>query len=190
LHYFDKTIYAKTMEGTAELLRANPVSLQDQVGAAYEEFREDVYRYLVLLGLPPAQAQDVTQESFLRMYVAQRAGTRIRSSRAWIFTVAHNLALNWKQSEPGTTSYDPVSSPEIAADEPDPERRIINQQRALRLQGALGTLSEQQRQCLLLRAEGFRYREIAEIIGVGTSTVGEFLRRAIHRLRKAVYEQQ
>jgi RNA polymerase sigma-70 factor, ECF subfamily len=178
------------MDGTAQLLRTTPVSLQDQVAAAYEEFREDVYRYLLLLGLPPAQAQEVTQESFLRMYVAQRGGTRIRHARAWVFTVAHNLALNWKQAESGTTSYDSSNGMDFASGEPDPEHRAMNQQRSLRLQGALGTLSEQQRQCLLLRAEGFRYREIAEIIGVGTSTVGEFLRRAITRLRKAVYEQQ
>ena len=53
---------------------------------------------------------------------------------------------------------------------------------------ALDTLSPQQRQCLHLRAEGLRYREIAETIGVGISTVGEFLNRAVTRLRKAANE--
>ena len=182
--------FGQTMDGTAEILRSNTISMHDQVTAAYEEFREDVYRYLVLLGLPPAQAQDVTQEAFLRMYMAQRGGTKIRHARAWIFTVAHNLGLNAKQSESHLQAYDPANDIDIPTTDADPERQAIRQQTALRLQGALGTLSEQQRQCLLLRAEGFRYREIAEIMAVGTSTVGEFLRRAITRLRKAVYEQQ
>ena len=49
---------------------------------------------------------------------------------------------------------------------------------------ALHWLSAQERQCLLLRAEGLRYREIGEILGVGTSTVGEFLQRALRKLMK------
>ncbi|MBK9528393.1 MAG: helix-turn-helix transcriptional regulator [Acidobacteria bacterium] len=42
------------------------------------------------------------------------------------------------------------------------------------------TLNE--RQCLYLRAEGFRYREIAEIMNIGVPTVGEYLRRSIDKL--------
>lgn len=123
------------------------------------------------------------------MYLAQRGGTKIRHTRAWIFTVGHNLALNLRQAEQGIHLFDPTAESDFASKEPDPERRAIDNQRNSRLQDALASLSDQQRHCLLLRAEGFRYREIADIIGVGTSTVGEFLRRAISRLRKTVYEQ-
>jgi DNA-directed RNA polymerase specialized sigma24 family protein len=49
-------------------------------------------------------------------------------------------------------------------------------------------LSDQQRHCLHLRTKGFRYREIAEIIGVSTSTVGEVMQRAVRRLRKTLYD--
>jgi RNA polymerase sigma-70 factor (ECF subfamily) len=51
---------------------------------------------------------------------------------------------------------------------------------------ALESLSPQQRNCLYLRSEGLRYREIAEVIGISSSTVNEFLRRAIARLAEAV----
>ena len=56
------------------------------------------------------------------------------------------------------------------------------------LRTAIENLSPQQRSCLHLRAEGFRYREIAGILGINPSTVGEFLQRAVKRLRKAIYE--
>ena len=164
------------------------LSLQEQVAQLYTEYRQDVYRYLVLLGLPAGQAQETTQEAFMRMYVTLRNGTHIRHPRAWIFTVAHNLALNVKQSESNTHSLDPLAEIQLRDLTPDPERQMIENQRMEKLHNALGGLSEQQRVCLLLRAEGFRYREIADIIGVGTSTVGEFLRRAITRLSKTVYE--
>ena len=50
------------------------------------------------------------------------------------------------------------------------------------------TLSPQQRQCLHLRAEGLRYREIAETMQISISSVREFLGRAITKLQKAAYE--
>jgi RNA polymerase sigma-70 factor (ECF subfamily) len=55
-----------------------------------------------------------------------------------------------------------------------------------RVQEAIADLSPQQQQVLQLRAAGLRYREIAETIGIGTSTVNEFMRRAVARLRKAI----
>jgi RNA polymerase sigma factor (sigma-70 family) len=165
------------------------MTIQEQVTAAYEQYREDVYRYLLMLGLAPAQAQEVAQESFLRLFTSLRNGTEIRHLRAWIFTVAHNLALNSKMAETNVHSYDAIDYElQIPDREPGPESSAIERERMNRLHAALGTLSQQQRVCLLLRAEGFRYREIGEIIGVGTSTVGEFLRRAITRLRKACHE--
>ena len=63
---------------------------------------------------------------------------------------------------------------------------MIEREKLLRMHRAAETLSPQQRQCLHLRAEGLRYQEIADTIGVSVSTVSEFLKRAIVRLRKAV----
>jgi RNA polymerase sigma-70 factor (ECF subfamily) len=54
------------------------------------------------------------------------------------------------------------------------------------LSRAIGELSPQQKNCLHLRAQGLRYREIAETIGISTSAVGEFLRRAVTRLKEAM----
>jgi RNA polymerase sigma-70 factor (ECF subfamily) len=55
----------------------------------------------------------------------------------------------------------------------------------LRLRQALEMLSPQQRQCLFLRCEGLRYREIAEVLEISVGTVSEFLRRAINHLRRS-----
>jgi len=53
-----------------------------------------------------------------------------------------------------------------------------------RLGAAIRRLPEEERKCLALRSEGFRYREIAEALGIGISTVADSLRRAITRLAK------
>jgi RNA polymerase sigma-70 factor (ECF subfamily) len=159
------------------------------VSRSYEENRHDIYRYLVALGIEPSAAQDVTQELFLKLFVAVYKGKQIRNVRAWMFTVASHLALNHLRAE----NYRPSISGEDVARwlesqaEPgaDPEKAVLERERAVSLQEAISSLSAQQRICLHLRAEGLRYREIAKIVGITVPTVAEFLRRAISKLRRS-----
>src|SRR5437868_13432483 len=77
--------------------------LQDQVAQLFLEARDDVYRYLLGLGLYPPQAQEGAQEVFLRLYATLKKGENIQNPRAWIFRVAHNLGLKivGRQSKQG-----------------------------------------------------------------------------------------
>jgi RNA polymerase sigma-70 factor (ECF subfamily) len=159
----------------------------EQVTRAFEDARDDVYRYLITLGLPPPQAQEAAQEVFLRLYVALENGDTIQNTRAWIFRVAHNLGLDLR------STHRPLPmEPELERVLRDTARNIemdlIDRERMDQLSGAWKTLSEQQRQCLHLRAEGLRYREIGEAMGISISTVREFLSRAIVKLQRAVHE--
>ncbi len=160
---------------------------QAQVTRAFEDSREDVYRYLLTLGLPAPQAQEATQEVFLRLHMALRKGDQIQNVRAWIFRVAHNHGLDVRAKE----QFRPLE-PGLEAVLRDGHRGVemdlIEKQRMNQLGDAWKTLSPKQQQCLHLRAEGLRYREIAEVMGISISTVREFLSRAIGRLQKAVYD--
>jgi len=161
------------------------MNLQEQVTRAYEETREDVYHYLLRFGLSPAEAQETAQEVFLRLYSAMRQGEAIRNLRAWAFRVAHNLGANHRAARDRWMPLDPALEARLPDAGPGPEAVAIDRQRARRIQEALAELSPQQRKCLYLRAEGLRYREIAETIGIGLSSVSEFVTRALVRLRKA-----
>ena len=164
------------------------MTTQDEVIQAYEDARLDVYYYMLRLGLNPPEAQETSQEVFLRLFVALQNGEDIRNKRAWIFRVAHNLGLNQLKSRGRWQPLDPLLEHTLPDRRPGPDESLMANQRSDSMQRALADLSPQQRQCLHLRAEGLRYREIAETIGVGVSTVGEFLSRAIARLRRAVDE--
>jgi RNA polymerase sigma-70 factor (ECF subfamily) len=164
-------------------LDETPVTCEDTVSRLFEEARGDVYRYLLLLGLPSPQAQEATQEVFLRLYVVLRRGERVDNLRAWIFRVAHNHGLSLRSLERTVVALDP----RLPNARENPEQLLLNRERSARFHRAVAGLSEQQQVCLYLRAEGFRYREIADILGISDSTVGEFLRRAIARLRKALH---
>jgi RNA polymerase sigma-70 factor (ECF subfamily) len=158
-----------------------------QATRAYEESREDVYRYLLTLGLPPPQAQEATQETFLRLYITLQRGAAIQNMRAWLFRVAHNHAMDLVAKE----RFKPLE-PELEAvlcdNRPGIEKDLIEREKMEQIGKAWVTLSRQQRQCLHLRAEGLRYREIAETLQISISSVREFVCRAIARLQKAVYE--
>jgi RNA polymerase sigma-70 factor (ECF subfamily) len=158
--------------------------LQDQVAQLFEQARDDVYRYLLSLGLYPPQAQEAAQEVFLRLYVTLKKGEDVQNPRAWIFRVAHNLGLKLRAKQASTAPYDPELELRLASAEVNPEQGLIERERTARFHRAIQGLSEQQRRCLFLRLEGLRYPEIASALGISASAVGEFLRRAIARLKK------
>jgi len=175
--------------GLAQPERTVP-ALQDRVAQLFEEAREDVYRYLLMLGVHPPQAQEATQEAFLRLYASMKKGEAIENPRAWVFRVAHNLGLRIRQKQSSQQPFDPELEAQIAASGPNAEQQLLEQERLLRFHRAVGELSEQQRRCLYLRLEGMRYPQIGSILGISASTVGEFLRRAMVRLKKLPEEMK
>src|SRR5262245_63091441 len=82
--------------------------IRDEVAQLFQEAREDVYRYLLTLGLYPPQAQEATQEVFLRLYSTLRKGEQIQNSRAWIFRVAHNLGIKIRVRQNTMVAFDPA----------------------------------------------------------------------------------
>ena len=158
-------------------------SIQDQVTRLFEEARDDVYRYLLTLGLYPPQAQEASQEVFLRLYATLRKGERIQNPRAWIFRVAHNLGLKIRTRQHSEEPFNPdVGGP--YGGKATPESELLERERMTRFHAAVQGLSEQQKRCLVLRLEGLRYPEIGSALGISASSVGEFLRRAMVRLKK------
>jgi RNA polymerase sigma-70 factor (ECF subfamily) len=158
---------------------------REQISQLYVEARDDVFRYLLAMGVLPAHAQDLAQESFLRLYQRLAEGEPIREPRAWIFRVAHNLGLNARARDRAFESFDESAHAAIPERELGLEQGLIGRERMARVQRAVASLSAQQKQVLELRASGLRYRQIAATMGVGLSTVFEFATRAVARLRKA-----
>ena len=150
----------------------------------YIETREDVYRYLLTLGVHPPKAQEAVQEVFLRLYTSLKKGEKIESMRGWIFRVAHNYGLKVRARQASEDKFDPAFEGRLASPAASAERDLIDREKMTRLNAAVEGLSEQQKRVLFLRMEGLRYPEIASTLGISASAVGEFLRRALLRLKK------
>src|SRR5579864_7728535 len=148
----------------------------------YRELRKPLLRYLVCLGLSADEAQDVVQDAFLSLHRHLASGGSQENIRSWLFRVTHNAARNRQNRYDRRFSAPLEAGLDSALDEATPEHVALEKEKFRRLRDAIRLLTESERECLLLRAGGLRYREIGEVLGLSTSTVGDTVDRAIRKL--------
>jgi len=164
--------------------------LEAKVSELFLAFKLPVYRYLLGLLGSRDDAEEMTQEVFLSLYSTLQKGTRIDNVRAWVFRVAHNLAVNHQKRPHIVEALDEAEWWRLCQERSDPagdsEQRLLREERRTRMIKAMKCLSPQERHCLGLRAEGLCFREIAEVLGIRISTVETFLDRGIRKIAKEI----
>jgi RNA polymerase sigma-70 factor (ECF subfamily) len=148
----------------------------------YRELRKPLLRYLVSLGLSSDEAQDVVQDAFVSLQRHLASGGSQENIRSWVFRVAHNGARNRQNSYHRRFGEPLDAEADSIADDATPERAVLEKEKFQQLRKAILLLTPSERECLLLRAGGLRYREIGDVLGLATSTVGEAVERAIKKL--------
>jgi|ERR1700733_8281172 len=167
------------------------LSRRTEVVDLYDELRLPLYGYLICMGLTPQEADDVIQDAFLRLVRFLQDGGQIKSHRSWIYRVAHNLGVNLQKRERRLVAdLDEDDAVELARTPvaATPEELYLRKEQCRRLDSAISQLTKRQRECLHLRAEGLRYHEIAEVLGITISGVADALQRAILHLTSELYE--
>jgi RNA polymerase sigma-70 factor (ECF subfamily) len=150
--------------------------------ALYRELRKPLLRYLASLGLSADESQDVVQDAFLSLHQHLAAGGSQENIRSWLFRVAHNRARNRQNRYERRVAAPLEERIHSIPDESTPESAVLEQEKFRRLRRAIRLLTDAERECLLLRAGGLRYREIGEVLGIPTSTVADTVDRAIRKL--------
>ncbi len=156
--------------------------LEAEVVALFEQLRAPLLGYLLTLGLPVQDGEEIVQEAFLALFEHLRRGRPRDNLRGWMFRVAHNLGLkrasklkNFRPAPEELLILDPA---------PGPEEQAADHQRLKNLNAVVRALPEQDRRCLWLRAEGLRYREIADVLGMSLGAVAMSLARSLARLAR------
>jgi RNA polymerase sigma factor (sigma-70 family) len=157
-----------------------PVLARDQAfESLYRHYVKDVYHYALALLRNPADAEDVTQTTFLNAYRAFQRGVEVEKPQNWLIKIAHNVARTRYARAGRRVKEVPLDDhlEELAVPEADrPDVEVI-----LR---ALGRLPFNQRGALVMRElEGRTYAEIADTIGVSVSAVETLIFRARKSLR-------
>lgn len=152
----------------------------------YDLYERPLYLYLLRILTTEADAQDVFQEVWVRMYRLRGEQGKVTKFSGLLFTIARNLALN--------AIRDRKRLPDVSIDnvalEAQPSMQFSDEQDSeLRemMQKALAQLPEHQREAFVLREyNGYSYQEIAEITGSTMVNVKTRAWRARERLRKVI----
>lgn len=160
--------------------------LEEQVTKLFDQWREPLLAYLFTLGLPVHEGEDVAQEVFLSLFQHMRRGKSRENLRAWIFRVGHNLALRrrYGSARQLVAQGEQGNAAEVRDSALDPEQVFATKQRRARLLAVVNAIPERDRCCLHLRAEGLRYRDIAEVLGMSLGSVAISLARSLERLKR------
>lgn len=156
-------------------------NLESTLHQLFCQYSHPICRYLTRLTGDPHRAEDLTQETFVRAYLALEQGADWDNPRAWLYRVASRLAINDHRRRKliqwlplWSTDADPAQGVEAAV----AERLLIRQ--------VLAMLPPKYRIPLVLySAEGYSVAEIAQVLEVSTGTVKVRLYRAREKFRRA-----
>jgi RNA polymerase sigma factor (sigma-70 family) len=144
----------------------------------YERYAREVYRYVLGVLRNPAEAEDVTQTTFLNAYRALQAGERPQKPHNWLISIAHNACRSrarWAMRRPREVPLELGSDVAAAEAEPTNVRELIR---------ALRRLPRNQRAAITMRElEGRSYPEIAQTLNVTVPAVEALIARARRTLR-------
>jgi RNA polymerase sigma-70 factor (ECF subfamily) len=162
--------------------------------------RKPVYNFILRFVRDSAQAEDVTQETFLRLIKGADAYERQAKFTTWLYTIARNLCVDAARrgKHRKAASLDaPLDGDEGSASlldlVPDSgagvDRQAQSRELALRIRNAIEALPDEQREIFLLReVADLQFNEIASVVGCPENTVKSRMRYALEKLREALEE--
>lgn len=159
----------------------------DRIVAAY---RGDIYRVARRMTGNHEDADDVSQETFLRAYKGLSGFRGDASLKTWLFRIALNLAINVGRTK--ATRRESDEDPEIASDAQhhapsESEARLERRQEETRVRRAVDRLPPRQRQVVILRIyEELKFHEIADFLEAPIGTVKANFFHAMNNLRKTL----
>lgn len=145
----------------------------------YTAYAKDVYRFSLYLSGDASRAQDLTAETFLRVWVTDQP-VQLSSVKAWLFVIARNLyrheLRHIRRSLPLDQDFISTESLEEGAE---------SRQQLEHVSRALALLPEPDRAAVLLRVEGLSYREIAALLQISVAAA----KVKVHRARAVLAKQ-
>jgi RNA polymerase sigma-70 factor, ECF subfamily len=161
--------------------------------------RKPIYNFILRFTRDAAAAEDVLQETFLRLIKSADNYERQAKFTTWLYTIARNLCVDAsrRQKHRKVASLDaPIGDEDgaalidmVADAGANVDRKVIGRELAKRIQEAVAALPEEQREIFVLREiADLQFNEIAEIVGCPENTVKSRMRYALEKLREALEE--
>jgi len=167
----------------------------DALSALIARYQNRLYRYLLRLVRETADAEDLFQQTWVRVAERIRQYNPERNFDAWLFSVARNLAIDHLRRVRADSLDEPVSSEvdgetkvaRLVSRERPAVEGMLERERSEQLEAAMGELPLSYREVLTLRfEEEMKLEEIAQVLEIPLSTVKTRLRRSLDRMRHTI----
>ena len=162
----------------------------DAFGRLYDMYVDRVYRHLYYRVGNVADAEDLTQQVFLKAWQAiDRYKKTASPFLAWLMTISHNLVVDFYRTRKDKADYDVELVADNSASSPErvTEARFDQQQ----LRKAILQLPGDQQKVIMLRfIEGFEFKEIAPLLGKSEGAIRVILHRALAALRRILEKEK
>lgn len=172
----DRSALHRMNASSSDETDATPPVFEESFRRLFDAQYASLFRYLHRLTGEPDAAEDLAQEVFVRLY---QRGSLPDDVRGWMATVAHNLLRDDKRT--GKRRLQLIQAHPLDLERKSPlasDEKVLGEERRHQVRAALDRLNERDRRMLLLRHEGYSYREIARAVGVSETSVGTLLLRA------------
>ena len=173
--------YNEQLMANSDERAGQPESMEQVIALYYDQ----IYKFCYWKTHSAVDAQDITQDTFIRFMDAAQTYSDIESPKALLYTIAHHLCLNWLKKVP------PDSLDELRWDqEPAAEDFADHAIRKIYLSTTIAALPNEQQEVLLLRyGQDLKVGEIAEILGLSRFQVMYRVRGALRQLKKLLKEE-
>jgi len=173
-----------------ELILRSAQGDRQAFGRLYETYLDQIYRYIFIRTGDAHEAEDLTEEVFLKAWVAlpkTNKGTPVENFRSWVYRIAHNLVVDRYRSKKITV---PLQDVLPSSDEnPLPESVVQQREQNNHLASVLDQLEEPFRQVILHRfVHQLSHDETARVMGLRASHVRVLQYRALNKMRLLLKE--
>ncbi|WP_317368075.1 sigma-70 family RNA polymerase sigma factor [uncultured Tyzzerella sp.] len=177
------------IEIVEEILKGN----LDAFSQIVDKYEKMIYNLAYRIFNNTSDAEDMTQEIFIKIYKNIYKCEGKQSIKTWVYTIAYNTCIDEVRKRKGKNNIsldieiegeENSFSLDVPSDEPTPESALLQKEGFLEIEQAINSLNEINKSLVFLRdIKGFSYNEISEIMGINIGTVKSRLNRARNTLK-------
>lgn len=160
-----------------------PESRESFIEKAMAEYESALIGYAATILHDTDRARDVVQDTFIRL--CQQDPEKVRASlKSWLFTVCRNRALDLLRKDKHTEPIEDIRWKHVAGPGLQPDEQAEFEEQLARVMKLMERLSENQRECILLKfQQGLSYQEIEKVTGLTQGNIGFLIHTGLKRLR-------
>lgn len=180
----------RTKSSEAKLLLRAMKGDKQAFGMLYENYLNEIYRYIYYRVADQIEAEDLTEMVFLKVWEKLPRITKdsaIQNFRAWIYRIAHNLVVDRHRATKPTLSLDQINSLQDAG--PTPEAIVHRREKAQQLAQLISELDPRLQQVVTCRfISQWSHAQTAQVMGLSEGHVRVLQHRALKRMQKMILD--